>query len=318
MNGDFVQIELPVETLEQQLRAACILECTVCKPGNVSPAASFRDVTYQDFVISAQVSAPILAQSAELGAGLAIRNAVLATRDAVGSNTNLGMLLLLAPLAVVPTGIPCQDGIDGVLKSLDLLQTEYIYEAIRLAQPGGLGNAASNDVDSVPTIGILEAMALAPHDRVAQQFTNQFFDVLGEIRQRFLAALQEQSSWEYALLHVHVEQIALHSDSLILRKCGPEIARQVQDRAREVMEQWRTDELPISAMEAFDKWLREDGHRRNPGTTADLLAAMLFGVIRDREWVPPVSVNPKFDFVWRPSPGSSMTISPLHSDFIFW
>ena len=31
----------------------------------------------------------------------------------------------------------------------------------------------------------------------------------------------------------------------------------------------------------FDSWLRDAEHRRNPGTTADLLAAALFVKLRD-------------------------------------
>ncbi len=37
----------------------------------------------------------------------------------------------------------------------------------------------------------------------------------------------------------------------------------------------------------LDFWLRSDGHRRNPGTTADLVAASLFAAIQTGQIQPP-------------------------------
>ena len=83
---------------------------TAPKPGNVHRGADFEDVTYVDFVQSAVVVGPILERAAELGVGRTVLEAVRATREAVGTNTNLGTLLLLAPLAAVPDGVPHRRG----------------------------------------------------------------------------------------------------------------------------------------------------------------------------------------------------------------
>src|SRR5258707_2587910 len=90
--------------LEEMIRAACVLEAAARKPGNVHPLRSFPDLTYRDFVVSAEAIAPILARAAELGVGPAILGAVMATQKRVGRNTNLGVVLLLAPLAALPPG----------------------------------------------------------------------------------------------------------------------------------------------------------------------------------------------------------------------
>ena len=37
-----------------------------------------------------------------------------------------------------------------------------------------------------------------------------------------------------------------------------------------------------AAYDGFDRWLRADGHARNPGTTADLVTACLFVALRER------------------------------------
>jgi len=278
-------------TLAEQLKTACLLECTARKPGNVSPQRSFSDVSYADFVMSADVVAPILAQSATLGVGRAIHAAVRATQAAVGTNTNLGMLLLLAPLAAVPCGTPCRSGIQPVLDQLDLEQTFWIYEAIRLAQPGGLGQVARHDVAQAPEVPIVTAMAAAPHDRIAWQYTHCFEDVLNRGREWYLQFLQSDPDWETALIRVQLKFLAAQSDSLILRKCGEVIAEEVRTRARAVLQAWPSGSAMPDKVLQFDEWLRADGHRRNPGTTADLLAAMLFAAIRDQVWTPPPTMT---------------------------
>jgi len=284
-------IFLRPDTLADQLRTACILECTAPKPGNVTPEFAFADTSYQDFIRSAEVIAPILARSAEAGVGRSLCDAVMATRTAVGTNTNLGMLLLLAPLAAIPLDQTCSTGIAAILDDLDMEQTRFIFEAIRLAQPGGLGRSQSNDVADEPQVSIVAAMALAPHDRIAFQYTHAFADVLQFGKPRFLANLNAGLNWDTAVVRVHLELLARQSDSLILRKCGPEIAARAQAMAKQVIGTWPFGTTPPEELHQFDAWLRADGHRRNPGTTADLLAAILFAAIRDGDWSPPESVQ---------------------------
>src|SRR5690348_1953484 len=80
---------------------ACLYEATAPKPGNVHPGASFADATFEDFQVSAKVIGPIMQGAQTRGVGQTILDAVSATREAVGTNTNLGMILLFAPLTAV-------------------------------------------------------------------------------------------------------------------------------------------------------------------------------------------------------------------------
>src|SRR4051794_20684752 len=120
---------------------ACILEATARKPGNVTRFADFDDLTYLDFVLSAAAIAPVMDRAAELGVGRTVLESLEASRRFVGSNSNLGMLLLLAPLAVVPAGEEIEAGVARVLASLSLDDSRHVFAAIRLANPGGLGEA---------------------------------------------------------------------------------------------------------------------------------------------------------------------------------
>ena len=95
-------------------------EATAPKPGNVHRGADFEDVTYVDFIQSAVVIGPILERARELGVGRTVLEAVRATRDAVGTNTNLGTLLLLARWRRCRTSVPLADGIGDVLRPTDV------------------------------------------------------------------------------------------------------------------------------------------------------------------------------------------------------
>src|SRR5262249_48495027 len=144
-------------------QAACVWESTARKAGNVHRYRDFNDASYLDFVLSAAAIAPVLDRAAERPVGHTILQAVEATRRVVGSNTNLGMLLLLGPLAAVPSGQDMRAGIQHILANLDVADSVTTYEAIRLANPGGLGEAPEQDVAAEPTKPLRVVMDMAAH-----------------------------------------------------------------------------------------------------------------------------------------------------------
>jgi triphosphoribosyl-dephospho-CoA synthase len=278
------------QLLEDQIRAACLLEATARKPGNVHPGHSFSDLTYKDFVDSAETAASILACTPKLGVGRAILNAVTATHARVGRNTNLGIVLLLAPLAAVPSGVRLADGIADVLARLTREDAALVYEAIRLVSPGGMGRVDYEDISRPPTQTLLEVMRLAAdRDLIARQYADDFSFVLGFGLSYLNAVAEFEQHWEAAIIGLQLEMLTRHPDSLIFRKCGQEIADEASSRAKAVLMSSGPG-LPIATAELgrFDRWLRTGGNRRNPGTTADLIAASLFAAMRDGK-VPIVS-----------------------------
>ncbi|RLS54224.1 MAG: triphosphoribosyl-dephospho-CoA synthetase [Planctomycetota bacterium] len=273
---------------ERQLTAwihrACLLEATAPKPGNVHPGAAFADLRYVDFVASAEVAAPALAAAARVGVGAAVLAAIQATRGRVGTNTNLGIVLLIAPLAAVPQGIPLADGINAVLAGLTMRDAELVFEAIRTAQPGGLGQVAEGDVSTAPTMDLLCAMGMAAdRDSVARQYVTDF-EIPLSVGIPIMRHLVNRSPGRTldGVVNLHLHFMARWPDSLIARKCGLEVAHEAQHRADRVLEwQWPESPRGIAEIQEFDTWLRADGHRRNPGTTADLVAATLFAYLRE-------------------------------------
>jgi triphosphoribosyl-dephospho-CoA synthase len=281
-NDDQASLRL---SLANAATLACVWEVSAPKPGNVHRGADFEDVTYLDFIASAVVAGPIIARAGEWGVGRAVLEAVHATREIAGSNTNLGTLLLFAPFAAVPEGVELADGVGDVLRNLTFDDTRHVYEAIRISSAGGLGRTDEADVfDDPPTnLHLVEAMQLAAQrDLVARQYTNQFADVF----QGPAAWIEEGQGRRWplatAIVHAHLRQLAKEPDSLILRKCGMPTAKEASDRAASVLDAGMPGAAPFDdALGDFDFWLRSDGHRRNPGTTADLIAAGLFVLLRE-------------------------------------
>jgi triphosphoribosyl-dephospho-CoA synthase len=264
---------------------ACLYEATAPKPGNVHPGASFDDLAYSDFVASAIAVGQILDQAMTRDVGQTVLDAVRATRAAVGSNTNLGTLLLIAPLAAVATDQGLEQGIGGVLSRLNNDDTRLVYEAIRLSAAGGLGRTDEADVFSdVPAdLTLVGAMRLAAErDLVARQYINGFADVFNGPVAWIAAGLARNRSLSLSIVYAHLRQMAAHPDSLIGRKCGPQIAAESSDRAKLVLNSGEAgDDKYENALANLDAWLRADGHRRNPGTTADFIAAGLFVLLRE-------------------------------------
>jgi len=263
---------------------ACLLEATAPKPGNVHRGADFEDVTYLDFATSGLVIEPALAATAA-GApiGACVRDAVAATREAVGTNTNLGTVLLLVPIAAVPQGTSLPAGINAVLGRLGAEDAKAVYEAIRLAHPGGIGKVDEADVAGPPPEDLLHAMRLAAdRDLVARQYTNGFAEVFDSVVPALAEGVQADWPLSDTIVYAHVQLMSRHPDSLIARKCGEAVAARAARHAAQVLDAGRPGVAAYhEAVSDFDFWLRADGHRRNPGTTADLVTAGLFAALRD-------------------------------------
>ena len=271
---------------QQQLAAwfqtACRLEVLSPKPGNVNPQHAFADASVDDFLKSAAAAAPCIAQAPGQPLGQTILNAVTATRSVVDHNTNLGILLLIAPLATVPPRQSLKAGISAILEATTLDDSRRVYEAIRLASPGGLGDAAEQDVNSLPTLRLIDCMQLAAdRDLIAAEYCSGFQKVLEKGLNWLPQATHVAADPGEQITWLALQLLADAPDSLILRKCGSEIANTAQALARQTLAEGWPAPAAHAAFRQLDDFLRGDGHRRNPGTTADFVAAILFAALRE-------------------------------------
>ncbi|HJS97436.1 MAG TPA: triphosphoribosyl-dephospho-CoA synthase [Solirubrobacteraceae bacterium] len=261
------------------MQLACLLEVSATKPGNITPAHDFADTTYVDMVRSALALGPVFSRSRVLqrGVGELVADGVEATARVARANTNLGIVLLFAPLvrAAVTRRLDetLRSGVERILAGLDVDDAALAFGAIAAAQPGGLGEAPEHDVRAPARVSLREAMAAAAHrDNVAYEYVNGYAIVFDSGLPLIEDALRNGSSTLDAIVSLHVGLLASHPDTLIARKAGDEAAQAVSAAARSV----RDGALSLAE---FDASLRRDGNRLNPGTTADLVAATLLAAL---------------------------------------
>ena len=201
---------------------ACLLEVCAAKPGNVHRGADFEDMTMNDFVISAELFGQAIDARKTDELGLMILDSVRSTQSLVEVNTNLGIILLTCPLAIAANdGELSSTAIRRLLKATKPEDAENIYEAIRLASPGGLGETAEMDVAGGAPTDILDAMRYSSdQDLVARQYTNNFQQVFDDVVPLLSGGQKQFGSINEAIIYAHVSMLARYGDSLILRKCG--------------------------------------------------------------------------------------------------
>ena len=273
---------LTPERVRLAAQTACVLEASAEKPGNVTPMRRFRDMSHLDFMLSALAIGPAMAHAGQAALGETILAAVRATRRHVAANTNLGIVLLLAPLAraaLLPEVLTLRERLGVVLNALTLDDATQAFEAIRLAHPGGLDSAPEGDVnDGPPTMTLRAAMQLAAdRDSIASEYVTNYAIVFDVALPALRAARTQGGALLDQIVRAYLAVLAAVPDTLIARKCGHDIARDVSARAAEVLALGADQtESGRSALAAFDAHLRSDGNRLNPGATADLIAATLF------------------------------------------
>ncbi len=269
--------------IEAAFREACAAELAALKPGNVHQHAAGHGMTVDDFVRSADAAAGPLCRA---GAGLGERvlDAVAATRAAVGQNTNLGIVLLCAPLAQAAEGAAERGGSDlragvrAVIAESGLDDADRVFRAIVLASPGGLGTAGRHDVHAPATVPLRDAMAeAAERDSVARQWTTGFADVFEAGLPAFVAALARWDSESWAATDAYLRFLARLPDSHIARKHGAVAAEAVRREAEAAFARLDASTQPETLAPDLLAW--DDSLKRrglNPGTSADLTVATIF------------------------------------------
>ncbi len=254
--------------------AASILEASAAKPGNVHPAAEFPDLSHAELVAAGLAIAPAMESAAEVPLGRTILAAVTAARSVTRSNANLGIVLAIAPLAAVPDCFPASPAaVAEVLARLTPADAADVWQAIRLAQPGGMGQSGRHDLAGAPPDDLMAAMRLAaPRDAIARLWADGYEFLFTGLVANLEAAIGSGIAVNDAIVQAFLAQLAREPDSLIARKHGLAVAEDVSQRAAAALVRPRS--IP-----EFDRFLR--GPRRlNPGTTADLTAAALYILIR--------------------------------------
>ena len=258
---------------------ACLAELDALKPGNVHRFAPGHRMDVEDFVLSAEASAaPIAAKGARVGTR--VRAAVEATLEAVGQNTNLGVILLCAPLAAAAEAPDdaLRPALMRALDGLDRADAADVFAAIAAANPGGLGRAPRHDVNAPALVTLREAMGeAADRDRIARQYVTAYDDIFSLGLPALATARQRKREARWSTLAVYLTFVAAIPDTHVARKFGPGVAETIRREAvrwRDSFVAARDPEDLAEGLLAWDTSLKSRGI--NPGTSADLTVATLF------------------------------------------
>jgi triphosphoribosyl-dephospho-CoA synthase len=317
MTGRLTNLPGPLALRAAEVAAAaqlaCLLEASAPKPGNVSPGRHFTDLRYEDFLASAAAIGLPLAEAGLRPLGATVRHAFESTRQWTRTNTNLGIVLLLAPLAraaLVDRPEPPEVGLgntDGVglqpgnsaqraldlrgrlrcvLESSTLDDARNVYAAIRCAAPGGLGRVGAEDVADEPTKTLFEVMRLAAdRDSIAREYTTAF-EITFETGVPALArARTDGLDWSDAIAETFLTLLAAIPDTHIIRRAGADLAAEASQHARAALAAGGVRSASgRRAIDDMDSRLRDPGHAANPGASADLTAAAIFVMLLDGGW----------------------------------
>ncbi len=271
---------LTVEQIEYCVIWACENEVSAPKPGNVNCFSGGHNMQIEDFINSAHAIAPVLARS-DLSVGEMILQAIQATRTVVDCNTNLGIVLLFAPLCKAVQEIDnieqLPTELEKVLNNLSIQDAIDCYQGIRLADAGGLGKSEQQDINEEPIITLKEAMFLAKdYDSIAAQYINNYQDIWQIGLPNLTSAINCGESVVWAGAFAYLKLLSRIPDTLICRKQGKECALDVQEKAGSLVN-FSLKNNRLSNFEShvisWDNELKQEAI--NPGTTADLTATTL-------------------------------------------
>ncbi len=259
---------------------ACEQEVSAPKPGNVNCYSGANNMELNDFIKSAHAIASELSQPNKT-VGELVFNSITATRMVVNCNTNLGIVLLFAPLCVAIRN--CNDitmlplALEKVVQELTISDAIKTYQAIRLAEPGGMGQSKEQDIDSTPTVSLKKAMEIAKgHDTIAAQYLNNYEEIFEIGLKNLTIAINCGETVEWASAFAYLNLLREIPDTLIIRKKGIKFAQDITVKADKILTKTYKNNV-LSHFESdvieLDKELKKKAI--NPGTTADLTAATL-------------------------------------------
>lgn len=266
---------------------ACLFEVSVEKPGNVSPRGGFIDARFEDFAASAVAIGPAMRDAGLATVGETIARAAVDTRRLVATNTNLGMILLLAPLARaaarLEAGGDLRAALGRVIANLTVRDARLAYGAIRAASPAGMGEVDRHDVGEDVTVTLREAMDVArDRDSIAREYVTDFEITFALGAGTLRRCWQDGAAFSDAVVTAFLTILSEVPDTLIARKNGAAAAEDVSRRAARVLAVGGSlSEQGRARLAELARELGDAAHALNPGTTADLVAASVFVVLTE-------------------------------------
>ncbi|MDR2873988.1 MAG: triphosphoribosyl-dephospho-CoA synthase [Methanobrevibacter sp.] len=269
------------------------------KPGNVHRTRDFHDMIFEDFLISGIVIGNVVKEASKHGyeinqskkydnaqIGKYILKAVKETDKWIANNTNLGIVMMIIPIAI--SGVmsnnlkELRNNIGLLMNNTTPFDAVSLYKAINIANAGGMGNQdefdVSNDKAQDKLLSKKQSMydvlkISASWDSLANELTSKMpitFDIGFKTFTNYRKTYSINNSTVLTFLRI----LSNVPDTLISRKYSKEKAEEISILSKELLE---CDDFFTSSfnrkLKEFDDFLFEN--KLNPGTTADLTASSI-------------------------------------------
>jgi len=301
-----------IEDLTICINVASLLELAGWpKPGNVHRTQDFQDTKFEHFLAGIAAIQPSFKSLCEkiyqssynndedyksIGLGLFYKRAakeMMKWQD--GGNVLLGHILILVPLIAAATlclkqnKLKFKDFKRFVLKVIDestVEDTLNLYEAIRICNPGGLGKIEKYDINNDNSIREIRTDKInlkkifelfKEYDLLSSEYSTGFSIILDEGLPYFINTFNQFNNLNITTVNTYLKLLSEHLDTLIIRKSGREAAFYVTKKAMIILEHGGiSSEKGLELTFKLDAELQEKKGNLNPGSTADLLAGIIF------------------------------------------
>ncbi len=289
------------------------LDVKVIKPGNVFMQSPGHGMLAKQFIESLEAIIPLLFDS-HYTLGQKIEYSVNASFEVAKCNTNLGIILLCAPiiealLKVQKNNVKSEVNyasnfesflinLRRTLKNSSVEDTQAVFRAIKKANPGGLGENEFADVRFETDRHLLEAMKLgAKKDFIAKQYITFYEDIFNQEiilsirknnlnKEKLIRGISCKNDLDKFVQKIYFNWLIMFLDSHISRKFGENLAKAVNNEARNFLLDKKFIEVDskiknVNIREPSEKQLLYWDYslkmrKINPGTSADLTVCTLF------------------------------------------
>src|SRR3990170_2178289 len=176
-------------------------------------------------------------------------------------------------------------GLKSVVKSTTAEDAVNVYDAIALAQPGGLGKAPQLDVTDAKSkkqileqgVNLFEVFKISSAwDSISAEWVTNYHITFDIGYPFFKRQSKETRNNNVATVHTYLKILSEIPDTLIKRKAGADKAKWVSVQAEQILDAGGlTTKEGRSSLLKLDRKLRDKDHKLNPGTTADITSAIL-------------------------------------------
>lgn len=294
--------------ISQCLQLGLLLEVSAKKPGNVTSLSGFESTRYEHFLSSTVACFPSFEVAAtrgnlvlenklkigKLGIGKIIQDCIFdISAWQKGGNTLLGTVILCVPIAAAAGMTYFENTLDlvqlrlnlkKIIESTTAIDAVHLYETINKVNPGGLNDAPDLDLNSPESkkrlikedVSLYEVFQIASsYDSICFEWVNNY-PITIDVAYPFLLDQLHNQDLNKAIVHTFLKVLSLYPDTLISRKVGKKISKEISSEANEILVlgglNTKAGQMELAR---FDEKLRKKGNKLNPGTTADLVAATL-------------------------------------------